>query len=53
MFCFFWSIGATTTATGRERFDKWVRDRLKKHNIEFPDEGKVYDWFWNTTEKKW
>ena len=24
--CFIWSLGATTTQLGRERFDKWMRD---------------------------
>lgn len=26
MLCFIWSLGATTTQLGRERFDKWIRD---------------------------
>ena len=27
--CFTWSLGATTTQLGRERFDKWLRDQMK------------------------
>ena len=27
--CFVWSLGATTTQLGRERFDKWMRDQIK------------------------
>ena len=42
--CFTWSLGATTTQVGRERFDKWMRDQIKVLNVEFPEEKTVYDW---------
>jgi len=45
--CFVWSLGATTTQLGRERFDKWIRDQMKVQNIDFPEDKTVYDWFWN------
>ena len=35
--CFVWSLGATTTQLGRERFDKWVRDQIKVIGIDFPE----------------
>ncbi|MCP4297104.1 MAG: dihydroorotase, partial [Proteobacteria bacterium] len=51
--CFVWSLGATTTQLGRERFDKWIRDQMKVQNIDFPEDKTVYDWFWNAEKKDW
>lgn len=53
LICFIWSLGATTTQTGRERFDKWMRDQIKEQNINFPEEKTVYDYQWNTETKEW
>jgi dynein heavy chain len=52
-FAVIWSIGATTTQLGRERFDKWIREQLKKFNVEFPEEKTVYDYNWNTEKLTW
>jgi len=52
-FCFIWSIGGTTNAVGRERFNKWMRERLTKHKIDFPAEKTVYDWFLNVEKNEW
>lgn len=53
-FCFIWSIGATSGHVGRERFDKWVRERMEKHGIkDFPAENKVYDWYLNVETNVW
>ena len=51
--CFIWSLGATTTQLGRERFDKWMRDQLKVHKIDFPEDKSVYDWTYNREKKEW
>ena len=51
--CFTWSLGATTTQMGRERFDKWLRDQMKTQNIDFPEDKTVYDWYWNKENKEW
>ena len=52
-FCIIWSVGATTNQIGRERFDKWLREMLKKYNVEFPEEKTIYDYNWDTTKLAW
>jgi len=44
-FSAFWSIGTTTTLKGREAFNKFWRQKLKKHAVTFPEEKLVYDWY--------
>lgn len=53
MFCFTWSIGGTTDLTGRKRFDSWIRERMVKHNVKFPAERQVYDWYLNQDTGEW
>jgi dynein heavy chain len=53
VFAFIWSVGATTTAVGRERFSNWMRERITKENIEFPPDKQVYDWCYNEKTKEW
>ena len=55
MQCFIWSLGATTTQLGRERFDKWIRDQMKSQQLDYPEEeGKsVYDFYWNKETKEY
>lgn len=53
MFCFIWAVGSTTTAAGREKFDEWIRERLSRHSVEFPEDNKVYDYHWNVDTKEW
>ncbi|KAK2152282.1 hypothetical protein LSH36_335g03002 [Paralvinella palmiformis] len=45
-FSFIWTIGATCDTDSRVKFDKWMRDMMKKANVDlpFPDEGLVYDY---------
>jgi len=38
-----WSIGTTTTIHGREKFDKWLRERMKNYKLDFPEEKTIYD----------
>ena len=53
-FCFIWSIGATTNAVGRERFNKWLRERMAKHGLkEFPEEKAIYDWQYDVSKSEW
>lgn len=53
IFAFIWSIGATTTTVGREKFSAWMRVRIEKENIDFPLENSVYDWNYDVTKKEW
>jgi dynein heavy chain len=53
MFCFIWSVGGTTDLIGRKIFDKWMRERMIKHNVTFPDENLVYDWHYNLEKNEW
>lgn len=38
-----WSIGTTTNLAGREKFDKWCRERIIKSSMPFPEDKLVYD----------
>ncbi len=38
MFCFLWSIGGTTDLVGRKRFDTWIKEKMVKHNVPFPED---------------
>ena len=53
MFAFIWSIGTTTTLQGRQKFDKWLRDKLPALKIEFPVDGLVYDYIFDRNTKTW
>jgi dynein heavy chain len=52
-FAITWSIGGTTNLQGREKFDKWVRERMQKSGMAFPEEKLIYDYTWDTEEKTW
>jgi dynein heavy chain len=52
-FAVIWSLGATTTQLGRERFDKWIREQMKKYNIDFPEEKTAYDYLWSSEKLQW
>jgi dynein heavy chain, axonemal len=52
-FAMIWSIGATTDAVGRERFSGWIREKLKKENVAFPEENLVYDFNFNVKSGEW
>ena len=55
IFCFavIWSIGCTTDLAGRKKFDTYMREKLKKLGIEFPEEKLVYDYYFDRTTKTW
>jgi dynein heavy chain, axonemal len=53
LFAIFWSIGTTTTLEGREKFNVWIRDKMSKLGLEFPEEKLVYDYKFNTETKEW
>lgn len=53
LFALFWSIGTTTTLEGRQKFDKWVREKLTATGIEFPEEKLVYDYKFDKETKEW
>ena len=38
MFSIYWSIGTTSTLEGRQKFDKWIREKMTGAGIEFPEE---------------
>lgn len=52
-FAFVWSIGATTTSAGRERFDKWIREKMEQHELDFPEEKTCYDYLWSGEKIGW
>jgi dynein heavy chain len=53
MFCFTWSVGGTTDLAGRKVFDSWMRDRMKKNSVAFPDDRLVYDWHYDVNKSEW
>jgi hypothetical protein len=38
-------VGATTDEAGREKFDKYLKKRLKENKCQYPlpEEGQLYD----------
>ena len=48
-----WSLGATTSATGREKFNLWLRERIAAKKITYPEEKTVYDWNFNLKTNEW
>jgi dynein heavy chain len=48
-----WSIGCTTNLAGREKFDKWIRERIIKSQTPFPEDKLVYDYVWTVDTKEW
>jgi dynein heavy chain len=53
MFCMTWSVGGTTDLVGRKRWDAWVKERMTKHNVVFPEEKLLYDWHFNVEKSEW
>jgi dynein heavy chain len=53
MFCFLWSIGGTTDLVGRKRFDTWIKEKMVKHNVPFPEDKLAYDWQYNVETGEW
>lgn len=52
MFALAWSIGATTTAEGRVKFNNKLKGMIPD-KLGLPSEGTVYDYMWNETKKEW
>ena len=53
IFAFTWSIAATTDLPGREKFNTFIRNKMKKLHLEFPEENMVYDYMYDVKECKW
>ncbi|KAI9209204.1 dynein heavy chain and region D6 of dynein motor-domain-containing protein, partial [Polychytrium aggregatum] len=55
LFSLVWSVGATTDADGRKKFDLWLREKMKEHTAEhkLPDTGTVYDYMFSIEKKAW
>jgi len=52
LFSFIWSICCTVDYNGRQKFNTFVRDKLKnlkfsKDFVQYPEEGTVYDYQFN------
>uniref|UniRef100_A0A8C3K8B9 Dynein axonemal heavy chain 1 n=1 Tax=Calidris pygmaea TaxID=425635 RepID=A0A8C3K8B9_9CHAR len=44
IFALIWSVGATGDAQGRMAFSSWLREKMAKEKLLFPEEGLVYDY---------
>lgn len=53
MFAVIWSIGGTTDLIGRKRFDAWIKEKMVKHSVTFPEERQCYDWHFNLEKSEW
>ena len=56
IFAMVWSIGATTTLTGRQKFDAKLKELMgKETKFKFPsnDPGSCYNYFFNKDIKEW
>lgn len=52
-FAFNWSIGATTTMLGRDRFSNWIREKINIEKVNFPEGKSLYDLNFNTKTGEW
>ena len=53
-----WSIGITASGEGREAFNVYLRDFMRNkygdfENIHFPEEGSVYDYYFDYDKNEW
>jgi len=54
IFAIIWSIGATTTPEGRQKFSENMRSLMGKDNEHrMPNEGTVYDYCYDKSNKCW
>jgi len=55
MWCFatIWSIGTTTNLAGRMKFDVYMRAKMKKIGVTFPEEKLVHDYQFDIVKKEW
>jgi len=52
-FAVIWSVCATCGAESRDAMDLHVKELMQKGGIEFPNEGKIYDYAFIQKEKVW
>jgi dynein heavy chain len=52
-FSLIWSIGCTTDTDGRSLFDQFVRQQMRVAGLQFPTEGLIYDYKFNTVVGEW
>jgi dynein heavy chain len=48
-----WSVGCTTDTDGRALFDQFVREQMRPGGLQFPADGLVYDYKFNTSTGQW
>jgi dynein heavy chain len=55
LFSLIWSVGATTDAAGREKFDVWLRETMssKQPLYPIPSTATVYDFIFSVQQKEW
>ena len=54
IFSVVWSVGCTTNAEGRAKFNTFFRDLMGKDNkFKFPTKGEVYDYLFHAENKEW
>ena len=53
IFSAIWSISVTSNYDGRKKFDAFFRGKLKEGNIEFPEEGLIFDYCFVKDEGMW
>lgn len=53
VFALIWSLGTTTTLSGRAKFSLWLRERLPQAGVDFPAEKLVYDYKYDQQARRW
>ncbi|KAL9652089.1 hypothetical protein ABK040_015890 [Willaertia magna] len=55
LFSLVWSVGASCDQEGRKLFDIFLREKMKEKKLKslYPNEGLVYDYFYDTEELVW
>lgn len=55
MMALIWSIGGTTTYSGRTIFDEFLRSKIKdaQSNVSIPAQGLVYDFVFDFKTGEW
>ncbi|KAJ3111551.1 Dynein heavy chain 1, axonemal [Phlyctochytrium bullatum] len=55
LFSLIWSLGITSDAESRRKFDAWLRDQMSRRppSIEMPVDGLVFDYFFDKEKKAW
>jgi dynein heavy chain, axonemal len=55
LFALVWSVGVTTIASGRIKFDSFLKQTMEMNNVSipFPKDGLVYDYKFDIDTSKW